>query len=215
MVKRKPDDVARIEFTLQRPDRAGGWISDSQRYVSNAEEFLQELEAVASEVVARWPFPPGPGGALVGSAIPLELWDLARKRDRLSDSVRIFAAMAVEAFLNLYGVVRMGEAIYQEHFERLGLVPKLRQLLLICDSIVIEKDDPLVQSLSRIANGRNALVHPKASEADEGVERPSLPIPGAARDAFGEMRSFFEQFAKAVPTASHLSPLAGPRSLYP
>jgi hypothetical protein len=56
-----------------------------------------------------------------------------RKRDLLSDAVKIFSAMAVGAFLNYYGVVRLGEDECASHFERLGLVPKLRTLLLVCD----------------------------------------------------------------------------------
>ena len=54
--------------------------------------------------------------------------------------------MAVEGFLNYYGVVRFGEPEYKRNFERLGLVPKLRALLLFCDSIALDDTDPLIQS---------------------------------------------------------------------
>ena len=57
---------------------------------------------------------------------------------------RLYAAMAVEGFLNWYGVFRLGEEIFNQHFERLGLVPKLRVLLLVCDSIHVGKGDQVV-----------------------------------------------------------------------
>ena len=138
-----------------------------------------------------------------------ELWALVRKRDLLSDSVRAFSAMAVEAFLNFYGVVRLGEEEYSTHFERLGPIPKLRQLLLVCDRLSIAERDPLVKTLHRVAKSRNSLVHPEAQELPGYVPaeaRGGVKIPEAAREAVRDMELFFEQFVDAVPNAPHLVP---------
>ena len=63
--------------------------------------------------------------------------------------VRIYAAMAVEGFLNFYGVLRLGQNVFDEHFERLGLVPKVRALLLVCDQLDVSQQDPLPSSSMR------------------------------------------------------------------
>ncbi len=185
----------------------GAWFSDTARYHEYARLLLTELKDVTSKLKSEWPVPESetvrspddhPG-----------LWDLTRKRDSLSDSVIIFSAMAVEAFLNLYGVVRLGEDNYKRLFERLGAVPKLQTLLLVCDSLSIPNNDPLVATVKNIAERRNRLVHPKSSEASGYVpaeDRPSTQIPEAAEEAFNEMLAFFQQFEVAAPDSKHLLP---------
>jgi len=117
----------------------------------------------------------------------------------------LYAAMSVEGFLNFYGVLRLGQRAFDEHFERLGLVPKLRALLLVCDHLDVSRSDPLVLLLDNVAQGRNALVHPKAREVVGDLathERASTKIPEVAREAVANMESFFEQFIHAVPSAA-------------
>lgn len=163
---------------------------------------------MCTQVVKQWPLPPGETVRNAETDYP-ELYALVRRRDRLSDSVRIFAALAAEGFLNYYGVVRLGEEVFNVHFERLGLIPKLRTLLLVCDSISISTDDPLARALAQLANGRNSLAHPKAKEYPGYVpaeERPDVPVPEAAREAVSSMKSFFEQFVLLVPGSKHLVP---------
>jgi hypothetical protein len=117
--------------------------------------------------------------------------------------------MTVEGFLNYYGVVRLGEKEYIDHIERLGIIPKLRMLLLICDSLAVSEADSLVKIIKRIAQRRNLLVHPKAKELNGYIpadERPGDKIPEAAREAVKDMEDFFREFIVAVPQASHLIP---------
>jgi len=198
----------RKAFALRSHHAEGAWSSDDRRHFENASRLLGELEVVAQQVIQQWPLPADQTVRDAEKEHP-ELWALVRKRDQLSDSVQIFAAMAVEGFLNYYGVVRLGEAEFNSHFERLGLIPKLRTLLLVCDSLSISSNDALVHLLGRIADGRNALVHPKAKEYPGYVpseQRPSVRIPGAARETVASMRAFFEQFLELVPDAKHLVP---------
>ena len=202
--------ITRSAFSLRPHDVIGAWTSDDRRHVESAEQLLLELEAVSAQVVEQWPLPIGETVQNAEADHP-ELYALVRKRDRISDSVRIFAALAVEGFLNYYGVVRLGEEAFNAHFERLGLIPKLRALLLVCDSIAISSDDPLCHLLSQLANARNSLAHPKAKEYPGYVpaeERSGVSIPQAARDSVSAMRSFFEQFVFLVPKSKHLVPPA-------
>lgn len=200
----------RRSFSVRNHDALGYWLSDDRRFAEAARLQLKELEAVVAQVKAEWPIP-ADETLLDGENYPV-LWALVRKRDLQSDSVKIFSAMAVEGFLNYYGVVRLGEAEFNAHFERLGLIPKIRALLLVCDSLSVTESDPLVKALNRIAQRRNALVHPKAKELSEylpATERGGSSVPEAAREAVADMEEFFREFVVAVPNASHLVPPSG------
>jgi hypothetical protein len=114
----------RKPYAIRSLDEAVGvYLSNLRIFVRRARESLVELEAVATEVKQKWPLPLGET-VKDPSQYP-EVEKLTFKRDFLSDSVLIFSVMAVESFLNYYGVVRFGEPEYKRNFERLGLVPKL------------------------------------------------------------------------------------------
>ncbi|MCE3006442.1 MAG: hypothetical protein LW853_06385 [Rickettsiales bacterium] len=117
--------------------------------------------------------------------------------------------MAVEGYLNFYGVLRLGQQAFDDHFERLGLVPKLRALLLVCDQLDVPTSDELVQHLDRVAQSRNFLVHPKTREVQGDLsahKRTANPMPETAEKAVSSMEAFFESFIKAVPkAANHLN----------
>lgn len=197
----------RNKFSIRPHHAEGYWLSDDRRYFEYAHLQLTELEEVTEQVKQQWPAPLNQ--TLRNHEHTPELGALVRKRDLLSDSVKVFSAMAVEGFLNYYGVVRLGEAEYAAHFERLGLIPKLRALLLICDSLSVSEADPLVKTLNRIAQRRNALVHAKARELPDyvpGEERGGDKIPEVARETVKDMEAFFREFVKAVPEAAHLIP---------
>lgn len=200
----------RRPFSIRNHDAVGYWLSDDRRFFEAAKLQLSELEIVSAQVKKQWPIPQGQT-LRDGQNFP-ELWSLTRKRDLLSDSVIIFCAMAVEGFLNYYGVVRLGEPEYVTHFERLGLVPKIRALLLVCDSLSVARVDPLVTVLSRIAERRNSLVHPKAKELVGYMGADKLggtEIPETARTSVADMEEFFREFVAAIPEAAHLVPPDG------
>jgi hypothetical protein len=198
---------ARKPFVLRPHDAEGTWASNDARYRAYAHELLVQLKSLCTEVLQRWPAEAG--ATISNESQHLELWKLARLRDRTSDTVRIYAAMAVEGFLNFYGVLRLGQQAFDEHFERLGVVPKLRTLLLVGESLDLPRNDPLVLMLHSVAQSRNALVHPKTREISNERrvnDRPSTKLPEVAQEAVANMESFFEQFAQAVPSmASHLA----------
>ena len=185
-----------IPFVLRPHDSSGTWESNDARYRVYAHELLDQLEELTAEIHKKWP--KGVISITDKTKYP-ELWKLTRIRDRTSDNARIYAAMAVEGFLNFYGVLRLGQKVFDEHFERLSLTQKLQRLVLISESIVISQQDPLVKTLESIAKGRNSLVHPKALEIKDSSKRTSTNIPDVAKKAVDGMESFFKQFALAVP----------------
>lgn len=200
--------LRRKDFPVRPIHVLGGWLVDDRRYFENAHSLLAELEEVVAEVNRLWP---KPLDQPVKQRETTEAhWDLARKRDLLSDSVNVFSAMSVEAFLNFYGVLRLGPETFNRNFEWLGPVRKLKALLSLCDKIQLTKNDPIVRVLDRIARRRNSLVHPRVREV-QGVsraeDRDGDKIPEVARETVSDMVQFFREFAILVPNAApHLPP---------
>src|SRR3569832_2497709 len=160
----------RQNFTVRPLVTNRAWESNDPRYRIYAHELLVELEAICTQITAQWPIPKGktlkenhPHYMQISKLVPL--------RDRIADTVLIYSVMAVEGFLNWYGVARLGERIFNDHFERLGLIPKLRILLLTCESIDVAKDDLIIVAINSVAKLRNALVHPKAMGGGGGPGR--------------------------------------------
>lgn len=195
--------ATRKQFAVHPHDRRGVWESNDGRYRAYAHELLGELETLCAEVFVKWPLNGSP--ALTDESTQPELWKLARLRDRTSDAVRIYAAMALEGFLNFYGVLRLGQVVFDEHFERLGLVPKLRKLLLVCDNLEAPKNDVLCDHLDKVAQSRNGLVHAKTKEVigdPSSHQRSSTRVPEVARESVENMEAFFAAFVAAVPDAT-------------
>ena len=197
----------RQQFHLRPHDTRGDWESNDSRYRRYAHELLAEHVSLCDEVLQKWPVDMD---ATINTPPDYpEIESIARRRDQTVDTVRIYAAMAVEGYLNFYGVLRLGQDVFDEHFERLGLVPKLRALLLTCDQLNVAKSDPLVLALERVAQSRNSLVHPKTREVMSDPsqhKRTATLVPETAISAVSDMETFFATFIEAVPQAkNHLS----------
>lgn len=192
---------------IHPPDRRGHFLSSHTRYVRYAHDARAELEEVMLQVRKLWP---GPLGTVIrGSDAPPGLVDLVRKRDRLSDTVQLFAWMAVEGFVNFYGCVRLGESGFNKRIAKLDVPKRIRALLKDCDGLEIHHTHQLMAALSSLARKRNRLVHPQVSEADGYVpvaNRSGDEVPQAAGAALREMAEFFEAFKNLVPQAAHLIP---------
>jgi hypothetical protein len=122
----------------------------------------------------------------------------------------LFAAMAVEAFINFYGVYRLGEGQFNRHVERLPIERKMQVLLLICDGLEADKGDRLIIALKAVAERRNALAHPKAKQVPRdqpAKDRTGWPIPETAQEQIQAMREFFSEFGRLVPRSRHLLPV--------
>jgi hypothetical protein len=194
----------RQEFQLRPHDPEGIWESNDGRYRTYAHQLLAEHVALCDEVLRSWPTKSNE--SITDPTAYPEITVLARRRDQTADTARIYAAMAVEGYLNFYGVLRLGQVVFDEHFERLGLIPKLRTLLLTCDHLDVPNNDPLVLALERVAQSRNSLVHPKTKEVVGEVaqhRRTANPAPQTAQAAIANMEAFFDEFIKAVPNAAN------------
>jgi len=126
-------------YRIRPVEQVGAWSTDHRRYYQYAEQGLEELIPLAATVCQSWPS--NTPEVLPVSEIPLELRRLCRQRDRLSDSVMLFAAIAVEAFINYYGVRRLSEKQFSRHVERLSSQRKLELLLLICDNYELNETE--------------------------------------------------------------------------
>lgn len=189
-------------FQVHPHDRHGAWESNDGRYRAYAHELLVDLESLCQQVMAAWPV--DVGASISSAAADPDLIALTRRRDRASDTTRIYAAMAIEGFLNFYGVLRLGNSVYEDHFERLGIVPKIRQLLLVCDGLSVPKSHVLCARADAVAQSRNRLVHPKAQEVvgdPMSHVRSGTKVPEAARESVAAMESFFAEFIAAVPAS--------------
>ena len=176
------------------------FLSNYNRYFENAHMLLAELEVLVAEVNKA--LPKALSEAVKEDETTKLQWRLGRKRDLLSDSVKIFSAMSVESFLNFYGVLRLGPVRYDRKLERLGLVPKLKELFKLCDEVYLTETDEIVQVLDRIATRRNQQVHPVAVEVSVPLSAKmgdGDKIPDVAREAVSDMNHFFQEFGKCQP----------------
>lgn len=178
----------------------GQWTSNDRRYREYAHELLAELKTQCTEFLEDFPFEAD--HTITREAYP-DLWKRDKTRYQTSDTIRIYSAMAVEGFLNFYGVLRLGNTVYDEWFEQLGLVPKLLRLLKVCDNLDVQKNDLITLFLDKVASSRNELVHPKASKIPDDTasyEPPSNKLPEIAQESVENMEAFFEAFLLAVPS---------------
>ena len=129
----------------------------------------------------------------------------------MSDSIALFAAIAVEAAINYYGVLRFGEDVYHDNFERLRVPEKLRIILLVCDDLELENGDSILRCANQVAQRRNRLAHSKAKDMSKPgtqVERVGPVIVDAAREAVADCDAFFDALMALVPNATGLDPRA-------
>src|SRR5207302_193765 len=136
-----------------------------------AEFFYQLLEAQTAEVFERAADKGGGEQAVIEAAA-----EDALPRQALSEAVQVFAAMAVEGAINLLGVMVLGEDAFIERLERKRHLDKLVAVLELSGASP-ERIEVLLPIAQRLADARNAFVHPKAQEGrprfEEHEERRS------------------------------------------
>ena len=86
------------------------------------------------------------------------------ERNLFTTAAVVLSAMAAEAFLNFYGVKRMGQEFYEGHYERQGLVPKLTGIVETCCGVRLDDDAKIISVARALSEARNRLAHPKTSE---------------------------------------------------
>lgn len=125
--------------------------------------------------------------------------------NEFSTATQIFSCMAIESFLNFYGVNQIGEDFYKRNFERLSPNQKLEALIAIAVHLSLEKEDEICKVVRRMFDQRNHLVHPKAKQIKANSERIEIvfgtdnPV-SDAKKMVGDMRLFFDLFRKLDPS---------------
>lgn len=126
--------------------------------------------------------------------------------DTYALAAQVFAAMAAEAQLNTYGLVRLGEILFAtREFRNLSTVARLKRIALRSVGEQLLDSDPLVRGLQSLMRKRNPIVHMQANEEvfdHEGhILRAAPPPPDHLVDAataVQEMEAFLRGFAAWV-----------------
>lgn len=191
-----PPDPAGPAMPVVRPaDQPGAWVQEAN-YRFRAETCLRLLDDLSSKSRAAL-------AQLVGRRVPADVAAGVHEVQAVADAVVVFSAMAVEGFLNFYGVRRLGEEYYAANLERWDTTRKAAALVFHCTGTRPEPASALLLLTKAIADRRNALVHPKTMEAGTGRRLPDTESGiVAAGQAIEDMRRFFELFVAADPGAA-------------
>jgi hypothetical protein len=123
-----------------------------------------------------------------------------------SRAVQVFVAMVVEATLNTYGLLRFGEEAFERKAARAGPVERLNILLEPLPAAPADVEE-IARIVDRVAQRRNALVHPRAELAlldDTGTfrtvteRRPGPVNLNAARAAVADMEIFLKRLGQLL-----------------
>lgn len=156
------------EAKVRPYQREGAWVSMHSFHYECAYRSLQSFRQVKKSIAKQ-------EEALAHKVadIPEDLRQtyISHKTEALNEvadqafvSSLLFACMAVEAFINHYGVKRLGERFFRKNLERLGITEKFSILVLACHGVMISKDDQTLLTLRAMFDTRNQLVHPKTRE---------------------------------------------------
>jgi len=129
-----------------------------------------------------------------------------------SRAAQTFALLAIEAFLNEYGYIRLGEVPFEEKFEWLGPKKKLVQLLGETIEYEVKPDSEIAGLVQSLSYRRNALAHPRpelrvwtgGSTVMKTQRRLGSTSRAAAEDAISEMDRLFELFNAIDPEAAQI-----------
>lgn len=194
-------------FSVNEAFPEGTWYQGVSKYHNLAQSQLTKLELLIQKVNDLWPI--SHSESLRDHDNSSELNILVKERDLASDVSRIFSQMAVEAFLNYYGAVRLGQEVYKDHFERLNPSCKVKELLDICERITVEKEHPILQAIKRITDNRNSLIHANAikSTGPDDPNKFTAELPETAKESVRSMISFFHEFKLLVLGAEYFLPI--------
>jgi len=156
------------------------------------------LEAAAAHCPTSGDVIDAPEGSDVGQVL-----DALEQVRCYSRAVQVFAAMVVEATLNIYGLFRFGEEMFERKTRWVRMTEKVKFVLAWLPDACAPEIEAIVSIVDRLALRRNALVHPRAElylVDDTGTFQPVTarrPGPvnlGAARAAVTDMERFLELF---------------------
>ena len=199
--------MTKPEFRVRARHHLGVYHTNHEKYYEFLPILLQDLESCLSDITAAWP--KDATGAITEASHP-HIYRLCVRRDSLTDSMTIYAAMCLKATLNYYGVRRLGDRQFRLHVERLPMKRKLQLLLLWCENTIVDPEGELLQILSRVTQRRNQLVYPTTQEVDRLLsadERGGRPCVEIAREALADSRAFFRELLIVAPETVDVHPV--------
>ncbi|MFH1059712.1 MAG: hypothetical protein V1797_13690 [Pseudomonadota bacterium] len=150
--------------------RSGAWTTPVSFYYASAYRchknyvrYLNNINAIEQRVRDD---NIGVESGLVDHLIDEETNELCAQAETAIISAHIFICMTLEAFINYYGIKRMGEKYYKKNLERLGITEKVAIIALSCSGILLEPDCDIIKKLRKLFDKINQLVHPKAREIE-------------------------------------------------
>lgn len=181
----------------------GAWLTGHSSYFEAASEFLEIANNAADEYKGQWKTlleEHGDDGYVNYLLIPLD-----NKIRRYAIASEIYCCVSIEAFVNFYGIRRLGEEFYKSNYERLTITAKISALIATCEGKLIPKHHPLLKSAKKLFDIRNQLVHPKATEITDPNKVNILSrqdLLKQARDIFQETIEFFKRLSVVDPEVS-------------
>jgi hypothetical protein len=116
----------------------------------------------------------------------------------LTGACELYSYLAVEAFLNHYGIVRLGERFFRRNIERLPPAKKMAVILASTEGVLLDPTSPLYRLTEQMFQRRNELVHPKSRNHDALTIRQFAPFQlyEHCEPAVIQMEEFFRGFAE-------------------
>jgi len=104
---------------------------------------------------------------VIRSYVLYETKTVREEAERAASATCLYACMTIEAFVNYYGVRRVGEAFYKQNLERLRPEQKFAVLVAICWQDLLLHDDDVLKGIKGLFEHRNSLIHAKTNEVNQ------------------------------------------------
>lgn len=195
--------------------REGGWTTQQSFYYEAAKRSLQDAIKKKVEIVEKIEELKAKNLSIEDDFIyrswfAHETEDERHKLEKMCISAQLFSCMAVEAFLNLYGVKRLGQDFYKQNIERVGITEKLEILIAIGQQELLAGGNKLTKLVRSMFDRRNQLVHPKTKEIrlseDGKINWPQIYDElEKAEELVSAMDSFFKLLKELDPDIAFLT----------
>lgn len=184
----------------------GAWLTGHRSYFEAATEFLEIANSAARDYKSQWEALREEHGD--ESYVAYLLMGLEEKIRRYAIASEIYCCVSIEAFINFYGIKRLGEEFYKSNYERLSITSKISALIATCEGKLIPKHHPILKSSKKLFDLRNQLVHPKATE----ITDPNKVEIYTHEDLVNHSRATFKETIEFFQMLSNLDPEVNWRS---
>ena len=99
----------------------------------------------------------------------------------------VFSVMAIEAFINEYGITQFSKKFFKTHLDNLSLISKLILIPRLANKRQLDTDGQIYEDAKWLIDLRNSLVHFRISKRD--VEDIDYSDPGSQNDFMLEQHS--------------------------